>query len=132
MPPSVTSATVAPLRNVSTSSGVRRSSFPSKYETTRAVIGMSRSRASRARRRVSSAAITSESASIARSRLEASLEFPRGAPTRINRPGAYISPTASTPSSIFMHATRAAGTSFTNFAAYDHLVIPAATAEAAT
>ena len=57
MPPSVTTATTAPPRRASTRSGVRRSSLPSKYETIRPATVMSRSRASRASRRVSSAAI---------------------------------------------------------------------------
>src|SRR5256886_6307357 len=86
MPPSVTTATVAPPRSASTSSGVRRSSLPSKYDTTRPATATPRPRASRCSRRVSSAATTSALVSAAFIRSDASAGLPSGAPTRTSRP----------------------------------------------
>src|SRR5439155_3256788 len=61
-------------------------SLPSKYDTTRPGTVTPRSRASRASRRVSSAATTSALLSASASRGEASPELPSGAPSNTSRP----------------------------------------------
>ena len=78
MPASVTTSTRAPAPRARTSSAVRAASLPSKYDTTRAFVVTSSRSSSRRSRRVSSAAITSASASAARNRGEASPALPIG------------------------------------------------------
>ena len=85
MPPSVTSATVAPSRSRRSISSVRSRSFPSKNERS----GRStRSRCVRRRpvRRVSSAAIRSTAASVSTARGARSPRLPIGVPTRKSVP----------------------------------------------